>query len=228
MQLLEFDNRSDAAQAAGRRIASALHRRLEHNERASLIVSGGSSPAPVYAYLSHKELAWHRVDVLLSDERWVPPEHPDSNEKMLRESLAVSRARYAKIVSYFDPACSLESRCASLNKEIEELPQPFAGALLGMGTDGHFASLFPDADNVQDGLDLEGGASFLPVHTPSSPYPRLSMTLAALLRSDEILLLIFGAEKRARLEEAIATDSDLPVAHLLRQECVPVFTFWAP
>ena len=228
MQLFEFDSRSEAAQAAGRRIVSALHRQLEGNERASLVVSGGSTPVPVYAYLSHKEVAWHRVDILLSDERWVPPDHPDSNERMLRESLATSRAEYARIVSYFDPACSLESRCVELDKEIGKLPQPFASVLLGMGADGHFASLFPDADNVQDGLGLECASSFMPIHTPSSPFPRLSMTLAALLRSDEILLLIFGEEKRSRLEQAIAADSDLPVAHLLRQQRVPVFTFWAP
>lgn len=228
MKLFEFESRSDAALAAGKRLVNALHRRLNSHDSAALVVSGGSTPAPVYSYMAHKELPWQRVHVLLSDERWVPPDHSDSNERMLRDSLATSRASYAQISSYFDTTMSVEDRCAYLDQEISKLPTPFCCALLGMGDDGHFASLFPDADSLQDGLDLRSPRTFIPVHTPSSPHPRLSMTLAALLRSDEILLLVSGAEKRAQLEQAANPKSELPIAHLLRQQRVPVDVFWAP
>ena len=97
-----------------------------------------------------------------------------------------------------------------------------------MGSDGHFASLFPDAKIPQSGLDLQSSRSFLPVDTESSPHRRISMTLSALLHSDEILLLISGAEKRAVLEGATDPRSELPIAYLLRQLRVPVDVFWAP
>ena len=228
MNFNEFDTRADAAIAAGKRITNALHRRLETDESAAIVVSGGSTPAPVYSYMAHKELDWHRVHVLLSDERWVAADHRDSNENMLRTALERSRAAYAQIVPFVDLTKSIDKRCSELNEEIGSLPLPFTSVLLGMGDDGHFASLFPDASELPQALDLQSPDSFVPVATASSPYPRISMTLAALLRSDEILLLISGAEKRDVLERAAAPGSELPVSHLLRQLRVPVDVFWAP
>lgn len=228
MNFNEFDTRADAAIAAGKRIISALHRRLETDQDAAIVVSGGSTPAPVYSYMAHKELDWHRVHVLLSDERWVAADHPDSNENMLRTALERSRASYAQIAAYADLTKALDERCSELDEEISALPLPFTSVLLGMGDDGHFASLFPDANNLQQALDLQSPHSFVPVETASSPYPRLSMTLAGLLRSDEILLLISGADKRAVLERAAEPGNDLPISHLLRQLRVPVDVFWAP
>lgn len=227
MNVHEYESRADAAIAAGKRIVSALHRRLETGDGASIVVSGGTTPAPVYSYMAHKQLDWHRVHVLLSDERWVPADHPDSNEKMLRDALARSRASYAQIATYFDADASLDDRCARLEKELIDLPLPFTSVLLGMGADGHFASLFPDAADLQSSLDLKSPRSYVPVDTPSSPHRRLSMTLPALLQSDEILLLISGAEKRAVLEQAAEPGSGLPIAHLLRQRRTPVDVFWA-
>jgi len=228
MNFHEYDSRSDAAIAAGKRIINALHRRLETGDSAAVVVSGGTTPAPVYSYMAHKELDWHRVHVLLSDERWVPADHPDSNEKMLRDALARSRASFAHIAPYFDATQSPEDRCSELETEFQDLPLPFTSLLLGMGDDGHFASLFPDADNLQSALDLQSSRSFLPVDTGSSPHRRLTMTLSGLLHCDEILLLISGAEKRAVLEQAADPRSELPIAHLLRQMRTPVDVFWAP
>lgn len=228
MNFQEFDTPAEAAVAAGKRIVNALHRRLETHDSATLVVSGGTTPAPVYDYMAHKELDWHRIHVLLSDERWVPADHADSNEKMLRDALEKSRASYAQITSYFDADSSPEDRCAELEKELGELPLPFTSVLLGMGDDGHFASLFPDDVNLQTAIDLQSSRGFVPVDTGSSPHRRVSMTLAALLRCDEILLLVSGAGKRAILEQAADPGSELPIAHLLRQLRVPVDVFWAP
>ncbi len=228
MNILEFENASDAALAAGARLVNAIHRRLESSDSAAVVLAGGSTPAPVYSYMAHKELEWQHVNVLLSDERWVAADHPDSNEKMLRDALETSRASYAEISSYFDATSTIDDRCAELEQEFSKLPLPFASVLLGMGADGHIASLFPDVDGLQEGLDPQSPRSFVPVRTASSPYERLSMTMAALLRSDEVLLLITGEEKRSRLEEAADAESNLPIAHLLRQQDVPVDVFWAP
>jgi len=228
LNIHEYDSRADAAIAAGKRIINALHRRLETHDSAAVVVSGGTTPAPVYDYMAHKELEWHRVHVLLSDERWVPADHSDSNEKMLRDALEKSRASYAQITSYFDADSSLDDRCGELENELEGLPLPFTSVLLGMGDDGHFASLFPDDGNLKAALDLQSSRGFVPVDTGSSPYQRISMTLAALLRCDEILLLVSGAEKRAVLEQAADPGCELPIAYLLRQMRTPVDIFWAP
>ena len=108
------------------------------------------------------------------------------------------------------------------------MPLPFACSLLGMGADGHFASLFPDAENLGEGLDLESSRMCLPVQTEASPYPRVSLTLSALSRSDEIVLLFFGEEKRRVFEKAKSGNARYPVTRLLRQKRAPVYTYWAP
>ena len=97
-----------------------------------------------------------------------------------------------------------------------------------MGADGHFASLFPDAGNLEFGLSVESGRLYIPVSTDASPHPRVSMTLAGISRSDEIVLLFFGEEKLAVYERAVATANTYPVAQLLRQKRAPVRVFWAP
>ena len=96
----------------------------------------------------------------------------------------------------------MAERCAELDKEFERLPLPFTSVLLGMGADGHFASLFPDAEDLDKGLIADWQQLIMPVHTAASPHPRISLTLAALSRSDEIVLLIFGEAKREVFEAA--------------------------
>ena len=118
MNFQEYETPTEAATAAGKRIINALHRRLETEESAALVVSGGTTPAPVFSYMAHKDLDWHRVHVLLSDERWVATDHPDSNEKMLRNALDRSRASFADIVSYYDSEKTPEERCEDLDESV--------------------------------------------------------------------------------------------------------------
>jgi 6-phosphogluconolactonase len=97
-----------------------------------------------------------------------------------------------------------------------------------MGEDGHFASLFADASGLEDGLDADQPSLCMPVSTVASPHPRITLTLAALSRSDEVVLLIFGESKLEVYEQALAPGSSLPVAKLLKQKRAPVHVFWAP
>ncbi len=222
-----FDSREEASVAAAQRISDALRNRLEKQEAASLVVSGGTTPARCFEALATQDLPWRDVSILMSDERWVPPSHEDSNEKLIRDTLLSGEAADANLVSYFAEGMTVEERCERLDKEIRFGSFPFACALLGMGEDGHFASLFPDADNLDEGLDLESHDLCLPVMTEASPYARISLSLAALTRSDEIVLLIFGDEKRRIYEEASAGDRRYPVTHLLRQNRAPISIYWA-
>ena len=223
-----FETREAASTAAAMRIVDALRRRLDAQSSASLVVSGGTTPVQCFANLSTTDLDWHRVGILASDDRWVPANHEDSNEKLIREKLLVENAAAADFMPYYASDLSIEERCEELNRDIRFAPFPFACSLLGMGTDGHFASLFPDADNLAAGLDLESGEFCLPVKTAASPYSRVSLTLAALSRSDEIVLLFFGKEKWDVYEAAKSSKDQYPVSRLLLQKRAPVHTYWAP
>lgn len=228
MQEYHFDSRDEAAIAAAEKVAGLIERRLAAQEAASLVVPGGTTPARCFEALSAADLDWSAVSVILSDERWVAPDSEDSNEKLVRDTLFKGRAASASLLSVFDAESTPAARAESLTDEIRSLPFPFACSLLGMGEDGHFASLFPDADNLETGLDTESATLCLPVSTTASPHPRLSLSLSALSRSDEIVLLVFGQAKLDVLEAAKVPGNELPVAHLLRQKRAPVNIYWAP
>jgi 6-phosphogluconolactonase len=223
-----FETREAASVAAATRITDVLRRHLDAQKAASLVVSGGTSPTCCFAELSVQDIDWSRVRVLPSDDRWVPADHEDSNEKLIRENLLVERAAAAEFLPFYTSGMSVEERCRELNSDIRSVPFPFACSLLGMGADGHFASLFPDADNLATGLDLESTTLCLPIETQASPYSRVSLTLAALSRSDEIVLLFFGEDKRAVYEDARNGNDQFPVSRLLLQKRAPVHTYWAP
>ncbi|MDJ0812253.1 MAG: 6-phosphogluconolactonase [Woeseiaceae bacterium] len=223
-----FNTREDASMAAANAIATRVGARLDMQPGASLVVSGGTSPTRCFEELSSKMLDWHRTHVVLSDERWVPPDDEASNERLVRESLLRGSALPARLLSVFSMSTSIEDRCIEIDQQIRKGPFPFACVLLGMGEDGHFASLFPDAENLDEGLDVEGEQLCIPVTTAASPHPRVSLTLAALARSDAIVLLMFGDNKREVYEQAKRKGSKLPVAHLIKQKKAPVHVYWAP
>lgn len=228
MEFLEFDSPTAASAAAAVRISKALLNRLQAQGSASLVVSGGSTPAECLQQLAQQELDWSAVHVFLSDERWVPADSTASNAGMIERQLLRDKASAAKLHPVYQADVSTAERCVSLEAEIRESPFPFASVLLGMGADGHFASLFPDAEQLESSLDPDHPQLCVPVETAASEHQRISLTMAALSRSDEILLLIFGSEKRATLESAIAGNLQLPVARLVRQKMAPVSVYWAP
>ena len=223
-----FTTRDQAATAAANWIAASLGRRLGSDGAASLVVTGGSSPARCYEVLAAADLAWDKVHVLLSDERWVPQSDPDSNEKMVRETLLVGRASDANLHGFYNKNIIIEEQCKVFSSSLAALPSPFASTLLGMGSDGHIASLFADSPQFADGVDADGEQLCIAVTTAASPHPRISLTLAALLQSDEIVLLFFGDDKREVYEKAKLDPEAYPVSRLMNQDRVPVHAFWAP
>ncbi len=222
-----FASRDEASVAAAEHIAAALRTQLSSQDDAALIVTGGSSPARCYSELADTELEWSHVHVLLSDERWVPATDDNSNEKLVRETLLVDKAADAELMPTYSAETSVVERCLELNELLPAMPLPFACTLLGMGEDGHVASLFPDAGNLAAGLDEKSADWCIPVSTAASPHPRVSLTMKALLASEQIVLLIFGESKRDVYEQAKATPDAFPVSKLLSQDRRPVHIFWA-
>jgi len=224
----DYKTREEASIAAAQHITKLLSARLNGQGEASLVVSGGTTPGQCYAELSEAALDWENVHVLLSDERWVPADDEASNERFVRQALLQNFAADASFVSYYQEDESIEDRCREIDALIKTLPIPFACSLVGVGEDGHFASLFPDAPDLAAALDRDSTTLCLPVATSASPHPRVSLTLAALSRSDEIVLLFFGDAKRKVYETAKTSGNTYPVAHLIKQKRAPVRVFWAP
>ncbi len=211
MKFKAFKNRGEASGAAAQYLHNMLSQALDLNKRTTLIVSGGSSPLCCFKLLSRKTLDWSSVDITLSDERVVPTEHTDSNEKMVRSTLLKDEARAAT----FYPA---------VQTSIPHILGSIACSLIGMGEDGHFASIFPDLAELPALTDRAAKPGFQLVITAASEHPRVTANLSLLLCSRGILLLVFGDNKKQLLENP----GNRPISTLLNQDTVPVEVYWAP
>jgi|SRR6185312_4540773 len=213
-----FADGDDLADAAASAVAQRLSEGLSDRGHASLVGTGGRSPGPVYDRLSRVEIDWAHVAVTLSDERHVDAQSANSNARLLRERLFVgpaAAAQFLPLTDYAEPA-------------LKQL-MPFDAVMLGMGEDGHVASLIPGSPVLVQAMDPAGAA--LTAESPqgfgSPPLARITLTLSALLQSRAIFLLIAGEAKRQVIAQAQA-GADLPVRAILNQGRVPVRIFWAP
>lgn len=212
-------------------IAAELRRDLLHRPRARLLLSGGSTPAPAYGALSRAPLEWERIDVALVDERWLLPDDPDSNAHLVRTHLLKNNASAARFEPITCSGRSIEEAVAVANAHGR---QPTAVAVLGMGQDGHVASLFPG----MHGLDRAVASTEAYVAVDAATCAgagqwqrRISLTPAGLYRAQLRLLLIRGGEKRALLERAIATGDARRWPVLLtmqRSMAIPLQVHWCP
>lgn len=225
MMIESFATSADLARAAADATAAALGQALAQRGSASLVGTGGRSPAPVYDLLSATPLDWGKVAVTLSDDRFVPITSPDSNEKLVRERLLVGAAASARFVPITCAAASVEEAAAQVEEDVRALA-PYDVLLLGMGEDGHVASLIPGAPVLDQGMDPAGTRFCLgiPAGVGSPPLARVTMTMPALLQAALILVLISGEKKRAIVDEG----NGLPVHALLEQAKAPVRVLWTP
>ncbi len=230
IEFRSFGNRQAAASAAARVLADLLRDALgtAPHAQAALVVSGGSTPGPCFDRLSGEPLDWSRVTVVPSDERWVPVTSPDSNERLIRTRLLTDRAATARVLPFFRAGIDAALAPAQIERDLAALKKTFSGSLLGMGEDGHFASLFPDFAGLQKALDPDNRAACTIVQTAGSPHLRISLTLSALLNSVHTVLLISGEAKRRVFETALTDGSAYPIAALLTQTRTPLTAMWAP
>jgi len=191
-------------------VAEWLHQRLAHALAmapgpVAISVPGGSTPFPILQRLAEMPLDWRRVTVWPGDDRLVPEDHPASNTGKIRALLQPAGAEVVALTV------------------MEQVPR-FALAWLGMGADGHVASLFPNTDPRAD--DPQRLRTLTPDPLPpEAPFDRITLTMPALLDSDELVFVIRGAEKRAVFEAAARGETDLPVARLLAAVRQPVTCF---
>ncbi len=196
-----------AANADPDAVADHIANVIEGRERSFIAVPGGRTPAPVLAALVKRPLPWGGVEITLTDDRIVPADHPASNFGLLSRSLEGCRAKLTPLAERAEPG-------------------RFDLVWIGMGNDGHIASVFPNAmQALSTGTKVQRTTPDpLP---PEAPFERLTLTLPALANAGEIILVARGAEKRRVLDAAIAGTSDLPVARLLSMAQGPVTIFWS-
>jgi len=226
-----FDDRAGLFAALQKHIESQLSQGLAENSKASIALSGGSTPAPLYESLAQSSAVdWSAMEVTLSDERYVPVDHADSNEAMIHRTLLRGPAAAASFVSLMQSTDSAEQAAQISSDSLAKMQLPLDLLILGMGNDMHTASLFPDAAELQQAMSPEQQQLCLAIHPASSEYPRLSMSLNMLLNSREIVLLITGEDKYETLQKALASESteQAPIAAILQQSTVPVHIYWSP
>ena len=226
MEIRAFSDRESLVSALVDGVSSAIESAVAAERRASLVVPGGSTPQACFDVLSKRTLPWSQVDVTLSDERWVAATDPSSNQRMLAESLFVDQAAAATLVPLIGEESTPEAGAMRAMERLSAMTRPFDVVLLGMGTDGHTASLFPDMPNVGDAL-ADGAPVCLPANPPSQPMPRLTLSAEVLSDTRALWVLITGQEKRDVLEAGLSASLPPPVVSVLSRHSAPV-VWWAP
>lgn len=214
MEFIEYPDAEMMMMDLANRLAGELRQALAAEERASLAVPGGTTPGPIFDSLSAVELDWARVDLMLTDERWVPETSERSNTRLLRQRLMVGPAAAARLVPLYAPAAAPEERLAELSEGVAAA-LPLSVVLLGMGADMHTASIFPGADQLA--VALHDDVVLVPMRAPGAPEPRVTLSAQVLRGAMNRHVVMIGAEKRRALDAARhMTPEEAPIAAVLK------------
>jgi len=228
-QWSEAADTDSLAENLSKAVSANLAESIKVHGRASLVVSGGSTPLPFFKQLTKAPLDWSSIDVTLADERWVPESHDDSNERFVKEHFLVGDASAATFYSLYrdgEPTAAV----AEIEKSLTKMIQPFSVVILGMGGDGHTASLFPQTAGLDAALNIDNTNTLAIMEPKSVPQTRITLTRAALLRSRYRYLHITGAQKRDVLEGALNPEGadPLPIASFFEKHLPPISVYWSP
>jgi 6-phosphogluconolactonase len=226
----KFSDVESLSRVLADQIAAGLKTAIAARGLASLVVSGGKSPTRLFELLRDEKLDWSLVRVALADERWVDPSDPASNEKLVRDVLLQGPAAAARFLGLKNGAPTPDMGAVSAWETFARVPRPFDAVILGMGDDGHTASLFPGSPNLSSALNPAAVPGCVGMRAPVVPHSRLSLNLSALLDSRRIVVLIAGDEKWRTYLAASAQGpvQDMPLRAVLRQTRTPVEVMWSP
>ncbi|MFC6673866.1 6-phosphogluconolactonase [Marinobacterium aestuariivivens] len=224
VSLLRFDDPEQLCDALAERIGTVIRTATADHEQASIALSGGRTPVPLFERLSRMALPWQDTLVTLADDRWVATEEADSNEGLLKRHLLHGHAAAARFIGLWLPqgnAHQMEEACA---ERLAQLPDQLDLVVLGMGNDGHTASLFPCSEDL--GRALETDRSCCAVTPTSAPHERMTLSAARLLASRERILHLKGEDKLETLQQVLAGDDirEMPIRLFLQR---PLTIYWS-
>ena len=221
----KFSTLEDAASTLAVDLTNTLREAISIRGQALLAVSGGKTPRKVFKYLREHSLNWNNVTITLTDERWIPNDHAESNEQLVRSYLLKYLSEDTTFIPLYGGHGSLEADVKSCESRLKNLPLPFDAVYLGMGADGHFASLFPGdkALNVSD-------SHCVAIAGTNSRLARISLTASTILNARKIYLLFEGEDKHSAYRRAKTSgpNNENPLRIVLSQVDIPVVVYCAP
>ena len=208
-------------------VSEQLQTAIDQRDKASLVVSGGSTPTDFFQQLSQQPLNWSKVIITLADERCVPATDDRSNAKMVQDLLLQNQARAARFIPMFVTDESIEDCRQRLQRVFAN--NPFDVVILGMGGDGHTASIFPEAAERDQALDLANDSLVLTTDPVTVTPDRITFTRKALLNSRQLLLHFTGDSKWQIFEQAQAKpQGQFPISYFIHQDNLPLQVFFSP
>lgn len=202
MQLHQFSDSQALNAAFAAEISAKLQQAIEARGEAVFVVSGGRTPLPLFRTLANTDLDWSKVTITLADDRYLPDDAPDSNERLVKSALLQNKAAAAKFISLYAAADNAEAAVPALLSRVRDLPR-FDVVILGMGEDGHTASLFPCSKELAAGL-ADNAADLLATNPTTAPYQRISFSKPRLAQGRAIYLHLVGSKKLQVLQQAAA------------------------
>ena len=225
-----FPDKDGWADACAGRLADALRAGLSERGKALFAGAGGSTPSPIYRRLAQADLDWSRVAVTLVDERHVPETSPDSNARLMRETLLTDRAAAARFIPLHHAAVTVDRAAAMAAKALQAEAPRLDAVLLGMGEDGHICSMFPGSPTLKTLLTtaLEPAVFGVPPGRDgmAPPQERISLNIPYLARARRVVLALTGAKKRAVFEAEAAGDPAVQPTAALIASGAPLEVLW--
>jgi len=214
---------SDLCQCIGEILTEAIRKR----GRASMAVSGGSTPIRLFKEFSLLSLDWQKIDLTLADDRWVDAKNADSNELLVRTHLMKNKAAQVNFIPLKNNAKTAKEGQIYSEKMLRKITLPFDVVVLGMGSDGHTASLFPCADELPEAMDLNNPNYLISTSPKTAPYERLSLTARVIFDSKNVFLHLNGSTKLHTLESAMEYKdlNKMPIYTFLKNG---LSIYWSP
>ncbi|WP_298608898.1 6-phosphogluconolactonase [uncultured Thiothrix sp.] len=232
MNLISYPDRAVQAEQLAQLVADELQLAIQTKAKATAAFAGGTTPVLFFKALAKQSVDWSKVVFTLTDERQVEPTNERSNARLLQTNLLASLEPAASFQALYQFG-QTKADLAKLAGKLQDEFLPLDSVVLGMGNDGHFASLFPQAANLDWGLDPKNSEVLLEIQAPDLPEARISFSLAALLQAKHLHLLITGADKHQLLEQAQANlaasqPRQWPIEALLQQAGDKLMIHYAP
>jgi 6-phosphogluconolactonase len=224
-----FASREQLDSALAEQVSSLLQSAITLKGKASIAVSGGSTPKGFFNALSEKDLDWKKITITLADERWVDINSPDSNTRLVHENLLRNKASVAKFFHLKQGGGLCDETLIDLNLAANNALLPLDVLILGMGEDGHTASLFPCSKQIEQGLDTKNSDVLMKVEPTTAPHQRITFSFSALSQSTNTFLHICGDRKKQVLDKALSASDifEMPIRAFLQHAGIDTQVYWA-